>query len=202
MKSFTFVLSNHGRRLRAGSVTLAVCALAVATSAAAQVPPPIEGLTGTVAPASTVAQEQAAANAVIVKTVDGAEHLLHLTTHLVGLSGKPRGVDALEGLRDGSTVVVHDAVAENDAPVLEVDQIDGEELTVTEGTVIRIDRRRQQILIRLDDGQDERLQLAGDSASVGSRNPAGHASDSTDTVTVYYADRAGSRVAHVFEKLS
>ena len=201
MKPFTSVLLPTGRRLLVGAVAVVFYVLLVPPVADAQVPPPIDGITGTVALDSTLVQEQVAANTFIVKTMDGVEHLWHLTKDLFVQGGKDRPVDSLQGLRDGTTVVVHDTIAESHAAVLEIEQIGNEEVTVTEGTVIRIDRDRRHITIRFDNGQDERLQLTTRPALETGTEIVG-AAKGTDRVTVYYADEAGQRVGHLFQKVS
>ncbi len=182
-------------------ITLFSGVLALSSTLGAQTLTPIDGLTGTAATDSTLVQEQLAVSTVINKTVDGVDHLWHFTKEQLVHGGKGTGVDALQGLRDGTTVVVHDAAAESGAAVLEIDQIGDEQVSVTEGTVIGIDRGRQKITIRFDDGQDERLQLVDRSAMAAGTRSA-HASSEAASVTVYYADEAGQRVAHVFEKMS
>ena len=47
------------------------------------------------------------ANVVIVTTMDGVEHVYQFTKNLIVHGGRKPGVDALEGLRDGTTVVIH-----------------------------------------------------------------------------------------------
>jgi hypothetical protein len=201
MKSSNSVLLPAVRHLVVGLVTLVACLLMTPARAAAQVPPPIDGITGTVALEGTVVQEQAAANTVIVKTVDGVEHLFRFTKDLLVHGGKGSGVDALQGLRDGTTVAVHYTVVGGDATVLELDQISDDGLSVTEGTVIRIDRARLQITIRFDNGKAEVFQLTERAAS-DAGNEIDHAPDGTARVTVYYTDEDGRRVAHFFKKAS
>jgi hypothetical protein len=172
-----------------------------AAHATAQEPPPIDGMTGTVALEGTVVQEHAAANTVIVKTVDGVEHLFHFTKDLLVHGGKAGGVDALEGLRDGTTVAVHYTVVGGDAAVLELDQISDDGLSVTEGTVIRIDRGRRQITIRFDNQRTEVFELTERAAS-GAGMEIDSAPEGTARVTVYYRDEDGHRVAHFFKRTS
>src|ERR1019366_952113 len=95
------------RHLRVSIIALLGGVLALSPVLIAQVAPPIDGVTGTVALEGTVEQEHAAANTVIVKTVDGVENLFHFTKDLLFHGGKSSGVDALQGLRDGATVAVH-----------------------------------------------------------------------------------------------
>ena len=97
----------------------------------------------------------AAANTIVVKTVDGVEHSFHYTKDLLFHGGKSSGVDALQGLRDGTTVAVHYTSGGPDPAAVEIDQISDNGLSVTEGMVARIDRGRKQITIGFDSGTAE-----------------------------------------------
>ena len=132
---------------------------------------PTPGVTGTIAPEATVEQEQAAARAVLSRTKEGVEHAFHFAKNLLLHGGKDAGIDALSGLREGTTVVVRDGVA-----------------GVTEARVIHVDRARAQIEIRLEGGKTETLQLA-DAAADDPR------------VSVSYADEAGHQITHVFKRM-
>src|SRR5579864_4015988 len=78
--------------------------LGMSISLNAQSPPPVQG---TVALEGTMKKFYRAANTIVVTTMDGVEHVYHFTKDLIVHGGKGRGVDALEGLREGATVVVH-----------------------------------------------------------------------------------------------
>jgi hypothetical protein len=182
------------------SMVLAVGgALALSMPLAAQEGPPINGLTGTVALEGTVEQEYAGANTVIVKTVDGVWHVFHFGKDLLVHGGKGTGIDALQGLRAGTTVAVHYTVTGGEASAQEIDRIGDDGLVVTEGTVIGIDRGRKQITIRFDDKNTETFQLT-DRAAVDAGRDLDGAPKSAVRVTVYYTDEAGDKVAHFFKK--
>jgi hypothetical protein len=72
-----------------------------------QPPPPISGVTGTIALEGTVDQTSRAANTVIVKTVDGVRHLFHLTEKTAVHGAESVEVEGVRGLKAGSAVVVH-----------------------------------------------------------------------------------------------
>jgi hypothetical protein len=143
----------------------------------------------------------AAANTVIVTTIDGVEHVVHFTKDLVVHGGKGTGVDALRGLREGSTVVVHYTVKGADASAQEIDRIGDEGLKVTEGVVTRVDRRRKQITIRFDNGKTEMLQLT-DRAAADAGRDVDQAASGVARIIVYYSDESGQKVAHFFKKAS
>jgi hypothetical protein len=184
-----------------GLAAWAAVVFGVVSTAAGRQPPPISGVTGTVALEGTVDQEHAAANTVVVKTVDGVEHVFHFAKDLLVHGDKGAGVEALRGLRSGTTVVVHYTVAGKEASAREIDRVDANGLKTTEGVVTRVDRGRKQITVRLDDGKIETFALT-DRAAV----DAGTDLDATTTdptrVVMYYSDEAGRKVAHFFKRVS
>ena len=73
--------------------------LAWTALAAGQQPPPINGVTGTIALEGTVQKTYSGVNTLVVKTVDGVEHLFHLTDKTAVHGGKSADDDALRGIR-------------------------------------------------------------------------------------------------------
>ena len=180
---------------RSGLLLVAVMMAPAALSA--QTPPPIRG---TMATEGNMKTFYRAANTVIVTTIDGVEHVYHFTKDLIVHGGKGPGIDALAGLREGSTVVVHYTVNGQTASADEIDVIGDEGLKVTEGTVTGINQSRKQITIRFDDGKTETFRLTDHAAAEATTNkqPAG-----TGTrVVIYYSDEAGPKVAHYFKRTS
>ena len=148
----------------------------------------------------TVKAVYRATNVVIVATLDGVEHMYHFTKDLLVHGGKGSGVDALEGLREGTTVVIHSSGTGANQSAVEIDRLGDEGLKTTEGVVTNIDRRQREITIRFDNGTKETLQLterAAAEAGSGASQVAPAA-----RVTVYYADENGRKVAHYFKKVS
>jgi hypothetical protein len=168
---------------------------------AGQEPPPIGGVTGTIALEGTVDQESKAANTVIVKTLDGVRHLFHLTGKTVVHGSESAGADALRGLEAGSAVVVHYATDAGEQTALEVDRLDDKGLKTIEGVVTRVDRAGRKISIRLADGSMQTLRLTDRAAKDVGKDVDRAAADTT-RVVVYYADEAGQRVAHYFKRVS
>jgi hypothetical protein len=189
------------RPYRSMSVLTGGVLLASAALSAGQQPPPIGGLTGTIALEGTVQKTYEGANTVAVKTVDGIEHLFHMTDRTVVHGGAAVGEHALHGLHDGSRVVVH-YTAEGDNEIAdEVDRVAADGLQAIEGVITKVDRRARTISIRLPDGSRQTLQLTERAASdVGKDVDA--AAHGTVTAVIYYDDHAGRRVAHYFRRLS
>jgi hypothetical protein len=170
--------------------------LMASSTPSAQSPPPVQG---TIALEGTMKKFYRAANVVIVTTIDGVEHVYHFAKDLVVHGGKGSGIDALEGLREGSTVVVHYTVEGAESTAREIDRIGDEGLNVTEGTVTRISRGRKQITVRFDNGTAENFELTERAAVETARNIG---QPGATKVLIYYSNEAGRKVAHAFKKIS
>lgn len=164
----------------------------------AQTPPPVQG---TMALEGRMKEFYRAANVIVVTTVDGMEHVYHFAKNLVVHGGKDTGIDALEGLREGNTVVVHYTVSGNQEIAQEIDRLGDEGLEITEGKVTRIDRKRKEITIKFDNGTTETLRMT-DRANAESSDTLDQAGAEGTKIIVYYADEAGRKVAHHFRKVS
>ena len=169
---------------------------------AGQQPPPISGVTGTIALEGTVDQTSRAANTVIVKTVDGVRHLFHLTDKTTVHGIESVEVEGVRGLSAGSAVVVHYLADDGEQTALEVDRLGTTRgLKTVEGVVSRVDRAGRKISIRLEDGSTQTLRLTERAARDVGKDVDRAAADTT-RVVVYYADDAGERVAHYFKRIS
>ena len=177
----------------------AIAALLVtAASASAQTPPPIPGVTGTLALEGTVDKEHSGANTILVKASDGIRHLFHVTDRTT-VHGVREVDDSLNGLTHGSRVVVHYAVDGGEKTAVEVDRIADDGLREMQGVVTHIDRHARRLSIRLADGTNETLQLS-ERAAADLGDDAERAVDKS-TVVVYYAEEGGGKVAHYFKKV-
>lgn len=89
-------------------IALAVALVAiVSVSAPAQEAPPIPGVTAKLALDGIVEKFYTSLNRALVKTSDGARHLVHLTRR-TSVHGTERSAqDAFGGLEEGSHVIVH-----------------------------------------------------------------------------------------------
>jgi hypothetical protein len=140
--------------------------LLLATSAAAQAtPPPIQGVTGTVATDGTIQSEHQAAH----KIAEGVKKVLP--------GGKGANQNPLDDFAEGRRVVLRDAV-----------DGDAEPAKTTEGVVIDVNRRKQQITVRIAARKTETLRIV---------EPGGAAD-----VVVSYTDNAGNKVATDFKRVS
>jgi hypothetical protein len=188
----------HGWAPHVLTTVLALVALVAASPVAAQSPPPVQGQ---MALEGAMKKFYRAANVVVVATIDGVEHVYRFTKDLVVHGGKGSGADALQDLREGSTVVIHYTVQGSDQAASEVDVIGAEGLEVAEGTVTRIDRGRRQITVRYDSGKSENFRLT-ERAAEEAPETAAKATPSGTKVVIYYSDEHGQKVAHYFRKVS
>ena len=167
-----------------------MAALSVAL-AHAQGPPPIPGVTGTIATEGTVEKEYKAANKIIVATKDGVEHIYDAAKGLV--VHDHGGNEPLADLKPGTKVVIHYT---DDNTVQEVDLVGPGGLMTTEGIATKIDRGKREITIKYYDGKIEKLQLTDRAAA-----EAGKTIGPETRVVVYYSDEAGRKVTHYCKKL-
>jgi hypothetical protein len=177
---------------------ITILALGFTTTLGAQTPPPPQGK---MALEGTMKTFYKAANVVIVTTIDGVEHVYHFAKDLIVHGGHGTGVDALAGLREGSTVVVHYVTGEGEQDASEIDVVGDQGLQVTEGVVTHIDRDRKQITVRFDNGKTETLRLT-DRAAAETAKTLDAGGDSATRMVIYYSDEAGQKVAHFFKKAS
>lgn len=166
-------------------------------AARAQDRPP---LTEPIALEGVMKQFYKGAQTVIVTTADGVEHVFRFTKDLIVHGGKKPGVDALEGLREGTTVVIHEGRTDQGATADEIDVLGDEGLKIGEGIVTDINRRKQEITIRYDNGSTETLQMTPRAADESTGNLAPDGENSR--VVVYYSDEEGRKIAHYFKKAS
>jgi hypothetical protein len=185
------------------SMSLVTTGLVLVGSAAfaGQEPPPIPAVTGTIALDGTVQKTYEGLNTVVVKTVDGIEHLFHLT----GQTAVHTSVDAeeqtLSGLEAGNRVIVHYTIDGEQETAHEVDRVDENGLKATQGVIMNVDRQTKTMVIRLADGSRQTLELTERAASDVGKD-IDTAAMSTTTVVVYYGDEAGRKVAHYFKRVS
>jgi hypothetical protein len=186
-----------GDRLRWPTAVAAGLVLGSSMILGGQTPPPAQGA---MALEGSMKQFYRAANVVVVTTIDGVEHMYHFAKNVVVHGAKEPGVDALEGMREGSTVVVHYTIRGEEASVQEIDLFGDEGLKITEGVISHVDRRRKEITIRYGNGKTETLRMTDRAAAESEKALEGTAAGTK--IVVYYSDDAGRKVAHYFKKTS
>ena len=121
---------------------IAFCAVLCVSSSAAAQPPPIQGVTGTIATDGTINSEHKAAQ----KVVEGVKKMLP--------GGNSTSENPLDALIEGSHVLVRDVADCGDALQ-----------TTTQGVVIEVNRSRKQITVRSADKKTHTLRVMDASAA-------------------------------------
>jgi hypothetical protein len=181
-------------------LSLILAGVLSASVSSAQTEPPPNGTT-TVALEGSIKTFYRAVNTIIVTTIDGAEHVYHFTKDLVVYGGKGPAIDALEGLRTGTTVVIHYSTIGDERTVSEIDRVGDQGLETTEGMVTRIDRGRKRITVRISSQRTETFQLTDRAFSELSAE-IGNARAGTMNVVIYFLAENGQKVAHYFKRIS
>ncbi len=162
-------------------------------------PPPVSGVTGTVATEGTMKTVYRGLNKIVVTTIDGVEHVFEFTKDLIIHGGKSPA-DPLAGLKEGTLVVIHYSTQDGATTVQEIDRVDDEGLFETEGRITHIDRDRKQIAIRIGEGRTETFVLTDRAASESKDLDQGSAGNTK--AVVYYKDENGTKVVHYVRKIS
>ena len=179
---------------------VAVTVIGAADAKAAQPPPPIHGVTGTIATEGTIQETSEAAHTILVKTAEGVERLFHLNRGSTVHSGDAAGEEALRALKKGTPVAVHYTAEGENLTAEEIDRLGEKGLKQMQGVVTAVNRRDRTISIKLADGTRQTLRFSHRAATeVG--DDIDHAGDSTIRVIVYFRDEAGQRVAHYFKRI-
>jgi hypothetical protein len=140
----------------------------------------------------------------LVAARDGVDHAYRFTASLIGNPGSKPGrptVQALKGLREGTVVVVQYNVQVRGERWDAIDPVGDEDLMATEGRVVHIDRRRQQITVKYDDGTVDVMELTehAGAATWPEEEQAIAAQAAGAQTAVYYDDEDGQRVVHFFK---
>ena len=180
---------------------VAVNVIGAADASAAQQPPPIHGVTGTIATEGTIQATSEAGHTVLVKAADGIERLFHVNRQSTVHSGDAAGEEALRALKQGTPVVVHYTTDGGNLTAEEIDRPDVDGLKQMQGVVTAVNRGDRTISIKLADGTRQTLRLS-ERAAAEAGEDIDHAADSTVRVVVYFRDEAGQRVAHYFKRVS
>ncbi len=180
---------------------VAVSVIGAADVQAAQQPPPIHGVTGTVATEGTIQETSEAGHTVLVKAADGIERLFHLNRRSTVHSGDAAGEEALRALKKGTPVVVHYTTDGANLTAEEIDRLGDDGLKQMQGVVTAVNRSDRKISIKLADGTRQTLRLS-ERAAAEAGEDIDQAGDGTVRVIVYFRDESGERVAHYFKRVS
>ena len=172
--------SRHITHVKAsGFAVILAAAIVGAADAAAQQPPPIHGVTGTIATETSIEETTAAGHGILAKV----KRALHLNGRSTLPSGDAAGEEALGGLKKGTRVVVHDAA---------------EGLKQIAGSVVALNLADRTISVRLSDDTVQTLRLSDRAAT---EIKEVDRADSEALVIVYYRNQSGNRVAQYFKRV-
>jgi hypothetical protein len=167
--------------------SLLLCGGLMAGRPAALAAQNVPGVTGTIAPDSTITETDAAGHTI----VGGLKALFR---------GKGND-DELAHFREGNSVTVRYERQGAAEPAGEVDRAGADTPPTTEGVVTEVDRKRRTITIRFANGSKNTLRLA-DHQTANAGRESSRAADEGATVVVYYVDQAGRRIGLDFKKAS
>ena len=132
---------NNGHRTLMTAVGIAAVTVVIGSAdARAQQPPPIHGVTGTIATEESIKDTTEAGGTIFSK----AKRLLHLNRK--SQTGDTAGDEALRALKEGTAVTLHDATANTKE---------------MEGAITAVNPADRTIAIRLADGTRRMLRLSG-----------------------------------------
>ena len=145
-----------------------------AAEAAAQQPPPIQGVTGTIATETSIDDTTATGHGILGKV----KRVLHLNGRSTVPSRDAAGEEALGGLKKGTRVVVSDAA---------------KSVKDVSGSVVALNLGERTISVRLPDDSIQTLRLSDEAEAAG---------DPGANVIVYYRNESGQRVSKHFRRVS
>jgi hypothetical protein len=181
--------------LVAGVVAVTIIGIIGAAGArAAQQPPPIHGVTGTIATETSIDETTAGGHKILGKV----KRLFHLNGKAVP-PGDAAGEEALGGLKKGTRVVVHYAPEGENLAVEATGRRGHEALKQMAGSVTAVNLGDRTISVRLADDSRQTLRLSDRAAA--DVKDLDRAGESAANVIVYYRNEAGQRVAHYFERV-
>jgi hypothetical protein len=162
---------------------------------AEQQPPPIHGVTGTVATEETVEDVHEVGRGILGKVAR-----LFRWNRRSPASGDEAGDETFAGLNTGTAVIVQTTTAGENLTAEEIDRPDDEGVKRMEGVIAAVNRRDRTISIRLADGTRQTLRLS-DGAADGADKVVDRAGVGA-RVIVFVKGEAGERIVHYFKRVS
>lgn len=149
----------------------------------------------------TIEKTDRGAKIVVIKTVDGAEHSLHVTDEVTVHGAKTSDEAATaswQKLKEGSEVVAHYTKRGTEDSAVEIDKVGKDGLKKSEGSVQALDRGGRRLVIDTGKGATETFRLT-DHATEDAGKEFAKKTEEGSKVVVYYTEDAGKKVAHFFE---
>ena len=103
----------------------------------------------------TVKKVDSATKTVVVKTADGTEHTIKVTGQTT-YKGTKAG---LEGLKEGTEVVVRTTGKGVDETGVEIGKIGKDSVKVTKGTIVKVDNGTKTVAVKTADGTEKTFEF-------------------------------------------
>jgi hypothetical protein len=181
----------------AAALVLAANVIGAADARAEQQPPPIDGVTGTVATEESKKDVHEAGRGVLGKVA----RLFGVGRRSSGPASLEGGEETLAGMKTGTAVLIRTTTGGENTTVEEIERLDDEGVKPMEGVVTAINRRDRTISIRLADGTRRMLRLSNRIVDEVDAD-IDRAGDGTARVILFVKDEAGERVVHYIKRVS
>lgn len=130
---------------------------------------------------------------VVVKAEDGTEHTIKVTGQTTYKGTK----EGLDGLKEGTEVVVRKTGTGAEETGLEIGKIGTDSVKVSEGTIVKVDHGAKKVVVKSADGTEKTFDYT-ETAGKDMGEAAGAGAKKGAKVTVYYTEETGKKIAHFF----
>jgi hypothetical protein len=139
----------------------------------------------------TIKKVDHATKTIVVKTADGTEHTIKVTSDDTIKGTK----DGFEGLKEGTEVVARTTGKGVDETAVDVGKVSKDGFKVTKGTVTKFDKDTKTISVKAADGTVKTFELSGKALDDAGK-ATGKGVEKGAKVTVYYTEEGGKKTAH------
>ena len=192
-----FMFRRHATLIVAVALVLAANVIGAADARAEQQPPPIDGVTGTVATEESKKDVHEAGRGVLGKVA----RLFGVGRRSSGPASLEGGEETLAGMKTGTAVLIRTTTGGENTTGEEIERLDDEGVKPMEGVVTAITRRDRTISIRLADGTRRMLRLSNRIVDEVDAD-IDRAGDGTARVILFVKDEAGERVVRYIKHIS
>jgi arginine repressor len=139
----------------------------------------------------TIKKVDHATKTIVVKTADGTEHTIKVTS-----DDSVKGTkDGFNGLKEGTEVVARTTGKGADESAKEVGKVSKDGFKATKGTVTKFDKDTKTIVVKTADGTEKTFEVSGKALADAGKG-TGKGLEKGTKVTVYYTEEGGKKTAH------
>ncbi len=142
----------------------------------------------------TVKKVDKATKTVVVKTADGTEHTIKVSSDAT-VKGTKKGID---GLKEGSEVVARTTGKGAEETGDAIGEVGKGSMKVAKGTIEKVDQGTKTVVVKSADGTEKTFAYT-DNAAKDMGKAVGTGTEKGAKVTVYYTEETGKKIAHFFE---